>query len=562
MNLTKRLSLLTLAASTMLITWGEDATVSKVWVADLGNGQYQNPVIDADYSDPDVCRVGDDYYMTASSFANIPGLPVLHSKDLVNWTLIGHAIPSMPEYAQSAPDPSHGNAVWAPSIRYHDGEFYIYYGDPDLGIFMTKAKNPAGPWEPLVHVMKFKGIIDTCPFWDEDGKAYIAHGYAGSRAGVKSIIGMIEMTPDGKSVIGEDRIIYDGHLENETIEGAKMYKRGDWYYIMSPAGGVCTGWQVVLRSKNPWGPYEVKTVMDQGKTDINGPHQGAWIDTPDGKEDWFIHFQDKGPYGRVTHLQPMKWLENGWPVIGVDPDGDGCGQPVTKYKKPNVGKNYPAATPADSDEFDTTTLGLQWQWNGNPSPLWYFCDAASSRLRLFSHHTPEAKSLYYMPNMLLQKFPTENFTATAKVQFAPRKKNGKAMEGERAGLIVMGYDYATLALESRKDGIYLVEADCVKANKGATETEVASVKIPDDAELYLRVQVRMVGPKKPTKKEDYKAEARFSYSLDGKKFTPFGREFNVREGHWIGAKVGMFCTRDWESNDSGWLDIDWFRVTK
>ncbi len=562
MNLTKRLSLLTLAASTMLITWGEDATVSKVWVADLGNGQYQNPVIDADYSDPDVCRVGDDYYMTASSFANIPGLPVLHSKDLVNWTLIGHAIPSMPEYAQSAPDPSHGNAVWAPSIRYHDGEFYIYYGDPDLGIFMTKAKNPAGPWEPLVHVMKFKGIIDTCPFWDEDGKAYIAHGYAGSRAGVKSIIGMIEMTPDGKSVIGEDRIIYDGHLENETIEGAKMYKRGDWYYIMSPAGGVSTGWQVVLRSKNPWGPYEVKTVMDQGKTDINGPHQGAWIDTPDGKEDWFIHFQDKGPYGRVTHLQPMKWLENGWPVIGVDPDGDGCGQPVTKYKKPNVGKNYPAATPADSDEFDSTTLGLQWQWNGNPSPLWYFCDAASSRLRLFSHHTPEAKSLYYMPNMLLQKFPTENFTATAKVQFAPRKKNGKAMEGERAGLIVMGYDYATLALESRKDGIYLVEADCVKANKGATETEVASVKIPDDAELYLRVQVRMVGPKKPTKKEDYKAEARFSYSLDGKKFTPFGREFNVREGHWIGAKVGMFCTRDWESNDSGWLDIDWFRVTK
>lgn len=562
MNLTKRLSLLTLAASTMLITWGEDATVSKVWVADLGNGQYQNPVIDADYSDPDVCRVGDDYYMTASSFANIPGLPVLHSKDLVNWTLIGHAIPSMPEYAQSAPDPSHGNAVWAPSIRYHDGEFYIYYGDPDLGIFMTKAKNPAGPWEPLVHVMKFKGIIDTCPFWDEDGKAYIAHGYAGSRAGVKSIIGMIEMTPDGKSVIGEDRVIYDGHLENETIEGAKMYKRGDWYYIMSPAGGVSTGWQVVLRSKNPWGPYEVKTVMDQGKTDINGPHQGAWIDTPDGKEDWFIHFQDKGPYGRVTHLQPMKWLENGWPVIGVDPDGDGCGQPVTKYKKPNVGKNYPAATPADSDEFDSTTLGLQWQWNGNPSPLWYFCDAASSRLRLFSHHTPEAKSLYYMPNMLLQKFPTENFTATAKVQFAPRKKNGKAMEGERAGLIVMGYDYAALALESRKDGIYLVEADCVKANKGATETEVASVKIPDDAELYLRVQVRMVGPKKPTKKEDYKAEARFSYSLDGKKFTPFGREFNVREGHWIGAKVGMFCTRDWESNDSGWLDIDWFRVTK
>ncbi|MDE5651093.1 MAG: family 43 glycosylhydrolase [Duncaniella sp.] len=172
MNLTKKLSLLTLAASTVLTAWS-DNYVSQVWSPDAGNGEYINPIINADYSDPDLCRVGDDYYMTASSFCDIPGLPILHSKDLVNWTLIGHAIAEMPEYAQAAPDPSHGNAVWAPAIRYHNGEFYIYYGDPDLGIFMTKTKNPAGPWEPLVHVHKAKGIIDTCPFWDEDGKAYI-----------------------------------------------------------------------------------------------------------------------------------------------------------------------------------------------------------------------------------------------------------------------------------------------------------------------------------------------------------------------------------------------------
>ena len=556
-----RLALLSLFAACAATAAAEEY-VSEVWCPDPGNGKYINPIIDADYSDPDVVRVGDDYYMTTSSFSDIPGLPVLHSKDLVNWTIIGHAIAEMPDYAKFQ-TPNHGNAVWAPSIRYHNGEFYIYYGDPDLGIFMTKTKDPAGPWEPLTWVHKAKGIIDCCPFWDEDGKAYLPHGYAGSRAGVKSIIGMIEMTPDGKSTIRQDRIIYDGHLDNETIEGAKMYKRGDWYYIFSPAGGVPTGWQEVLRSKSPWGPYEARNVLEQGDTDINGPHQGAWIDTPDGKEDWFIHFQDKGPYGRVINLEPMKWLENGWPVIGVDPDGDGRGVPVRTYKKPNVGKTYPRQTPQESDEFDSVELGKQWQWKDNPSALWYYCDAAASKLRLFSNALPEsAKSIYDLPNLLLQKFPARNFTATAKVQFFPRKKDGKIMEGERAGIVVMGYNFGTLSLMSRNDGIYLVQTECYKANKGGEESEVEAIKVDDGKEMYLRMRLDYTGPKVPKQKPDYTAEATFYYSFDGKKFTKIGRPVKVDVGHWIGAKFGMYCSRSWTSNDSGWLDIDWFRVTK
>lgn len=556
-----RLALLSLFAACAATAAAEEY-VSEVWCPDPGNGKYINPIIDADYSDPDVVRVGDDYYMTASSFSDIPGLPVLHSRDLVNWTIIGHAIAEMPDYAKFQ-TPNHGNAVWAPSIRYHNGEFYIYYGDPDLGIFMTKTKDPAGPWEPLTWVHKAKGIIDCCPFWDEDGKAYLPHGYAGSRAGVKSIIGMIEMTPDGKSTIGQDRIIYDGHLDNETIEGAKMYKRGDWYYIFSPAGGVPTGWQEVLRSKSPWGPYEARNVLEQGDTDINGPHQGAWIDTPDGKEDWFIHFQDKGPYGRVINLEPMKWLENGWPVIGVDPDGDGRGVPVRTYKKPNVGKTYPRQTPQESDEFDSVELGKQWQWKDNPSALWYYCDAAASKLRLFSNALPEsAKTIYDLPNLLLQKFPARNFTATAKVQFFPRKKDGKIMDGERAGIVVMGYNFGTLSLMSRNDGIYLVQTECYKANKGGEESEVEAIKVDDGKEMYLRMRLDYTGPKVPKQKPDYTAEATFYYSFDGKKFTKIGRPVRVDVGHWIGAKFGMYCSRSWTSNDSGWLDIDWFRVTK
>ena len=534
----------------LLLCWGTvsaQSYVSQVWVSDLGNGKYKNPVLDADYSDPDVCRVGDDYYMTSSSFACIPALQILHSKDMVNWRIIGTAIERLlPEERFS--QMQHGNGVWAPSIRYHQGEFYIYYGDPDTGIYMVKSKDPAGKWDNPVLVKAAKGIIDTCPLWDEDGNAYIVHGYAGSRAGLKSILGLIRMTPDGTRAIGESRIIFDGHIGNATIEGPKFYKRDGWYYIFAPAGGVPTGWQTVLRSKNIWGPYEWKIVMAQGNTNINGPHQGAWVDTPDGKEDWFFHFQDKEAYGRVVHLQPMKWVD-GWPVIGVDKDGDGCGSPVYSYKKPNVGKTYSIETPAESDEFDSLELGLQWQWQANPKPIWYFCDGGNSLLRLYSYYTENQVNLWDVPNLLLQKFPTEDFTVTTKVSFAPSTK----YTGERTGLVVMGADYAVLAIENRADGLILVQNVCRKADKKGKEEENASVKLSDNT-LFLRVKVN-----KDSEKE---AICSFSYSVDGKKFISLGENFTAKPGKWIGAKVGLFITRPKAVNDGGWVDIDWFRVTK
>ena len=534
----------------LLLCWGTvsaQSYVSKVWVSDLGNGKYKNPVLDADYSDPDVCRVGDDYYMTSSSFACVPGLQILHSKDMVNWRIIGTAIERLlPEERFS--QMQHGNGVWAPSIRYHQGEFYIYYGDPDTGIYMVKSKDPAGKWDKPVLVKAVKGIIDTCPLWDEDGNAYIVHGYAGSRAGLKSILGLTRMTPDGTQAIGESRIIFDGHIGNATIEGPKFYKRDGWYYIFAPAGGVPTGWQTVLRSKNIWGPYEWKIVMAQGETEINGPHQGAWVDTPDGKEDWFFHFQDKEAYGRVVHLQPMKWVD-GWPVIGVDKDGDGCGSPVYSYKKPNVGKTYSVETPAESDEFDSLELGLQWQWQANPKPIWYFCDGGNSLLRLYSYYTENQVNLWDVPNLLLQKFPTEDFTVTTKISFAPSSK----YTGERTGLVVMGADYAVLAMENRGDGLFLVQNVCRKADKKGKEEENVSVKLSDNT-LLIRVKV-----KKDSEKE---AICSFSYSVDGKKFISLGENFTAKPGKWIGAKVGLFITRPKAINDGGWVDIDWFRVTK
>lgn len=169
--------------------------VSQAWVADQGNGTYKNPVLYADYSDPDVCRVGDDYYLTSSSFNCLPGLQILHSKDLVNWTIIGAAVPyALPPVTDVRPE--HGNRVWAPSIRHHNGEFYIFWGDPDQGAFMVKAKDPKGPWSEPVLVKAGKGIIDTTPLWDDDGRVYLVHAYAGSRAGLKSVITICELSAD------------------------------------------------------------------------------------------------------------------------------------------------------------------------------------------------------------------------------------------------------------------------------------------------------------------------------------------------------------------------------
>ncbi|MGL4519801.1 MAG: glycoside hydrolase family 43 protein [Phocaeicola sp.] len=532
--------------------------VSKVWVADQGNGTYKNPILYADYSDPDVCRVGDDFYMTASSFNCLPGLQVLHSKDLVNWTLIGAAIPhALPPVDNM--QPQHGNRVWAPCIRHHNGEFYIFWGDPDQGAFMVKTTDPAGTWSEPVLVKAGKGIIDTSPLWDDDGRVYMVHAYAGSRAGLKSVITLCELNADATKAITPSRIIFDGHEAHETCEGPKFYKHNGYYYIFLPAGGVPTGWQVVLRSKEIYGPYEWKTVMAQGKSNINGPHQGAWVTTQTG-EDWFVHFQDVGAHGRLTMLQPMTWV-NDWPVIGVDKDGDGCGDPVASYKKPNVGKTHPICTPVESDEFNSNQLGLQWQWHANINEMWSFCNPTDGFIRLYSHPVPENyKSLWDVPNLLLQKTPAPNFTATTKLTFSPIAK----YKGERTGLVVMGMDYAGLIIENTENGLVLSQLACKKADRGGVEEVKATTPLTDGT-VYLRVKFVTTGEKIKASEggHDLVVTCEFSYSTDGKRFQKLGETFQAREGKWIGAKVGLFCTRPAiVTNDGGWSDVDWFRIEK
>ena len=574
-----------------------------------------NPVLNADYSDPDVCRVGNDFYMTSSSFGCFPGLQILHSTDLVNWKIVGAALTDYPGTGWSderpwetlgqdlgteasvlpGPQewrtiPQHGNGVWAPAIRYHDGEFYIYCGDPDRGIFMVKTSDPRGRWSEPVWIVKAKGFIDPCPLWDTDGKAYLSHGCAGSRAGHKSVLFIAPMSADGTRLLDRSRIVYDGHETQPTIEGTKFYKKDGYYYIFSPAGGVPTGWQVVLRSKSPWGPYEERVVMAQGKSVINGPHQGAWVDTPSG-EHWFMHFQDKDAYGRVVHLQPMTWTSEGWPVIGVDKDGDGVGEPVLKYRKPGL-KSSGVFQPAESDSFTSHELGLQWQWLGVPSPYWYFIDMAAREthtnglgaLRLYSvDQADHWNNLSDSPNLLLQKTPADKFTATAKVRFIPNPQLKE--KGESCGLVLMGLDYAALKLTDTPSGVELQYVECRDALKGSAETvlgrtKLESVPLPMPySNKYMSTTVPPVAPLaymaadvflrlkvEPRERKGNVPDlvATFSYSTDGRNWKALtespSHSFTGKPGKWIGARFGFWCNRLAKKNDSGWMQVDWIQV--
>ena len=509
---------------------------SSLWVADRGDGTYRNPILFADYSDPDVVRVGDDFYMVASSFNCAPGMPVLHSNDLVNWRIVNHVFDRLPYSIYD--EPAHGCGAWAPSIRYHDDKFWVFFSTPDEGVFMSTASDPVGEWSPLHLVKAAKGWIDPCPFWDDDGQAYLVHAFAKSRAGVKSLLQICRMKPDGTALLDDGQIVFDGTEKHPTIEGPKMHKREGTYTIFAPAGGVVPGWQTVLTSRDIYGPYDDRIVMAQGNTEINGPHQGAWIELESG-ESWFVHFQDCGPYGRIVHLQPVEWRD-GWPVIGKDRNGDGIGEPVAGWKKPDVGDIYPVAVPQTTDEFDSEDLGLQWQWHANPKPEWMSLTESKGNLRLYAMPALTDANLWHAPNLLLQKLPAPAFTVTARLTFRPEG------EGERAGLVVMGYDYAYVALRSTGSGRQLVQCECANANDAPSLQEIAGASLAGES-VNLRVSVREG------------ALCRFSYSEDGRAFVPVGREFQARQGHWIGAKVGLFCVNLNSEPSRGFADFGWFR---
>lgn len=574
------------------------------WISDNDDGTYTNPVLYADYSDPDAIRVGADYYMTASSFSNTPGLPVLHSCDLVNWELIGYALKKLPDsrYDRAV----HGCGVWAPAIRYHDGKYFICFPMPDEGIYMCTAKDPYGEWSDPVRIYEGAGRIDPCPFWDEDGRAYLVSGVAKSRIGYKSVLHVQEMRPDGMALIGDPVVVFDGNENDQTtIEGPKLYKRNGWYYIFAPAGGVKTGWQTVLRSRNIFGPYEYRVVMRQGESDINGPHQGAWVDTASG-EDWFIHFQDVYAAGRIVHLQPMEWRDD-WPVIGVAKTGNDYGEPVRRYRMPNVGRDDKASelsggvsgaeavraeafkdtdksgavqTGAISDKVradvsqteainegerpeavnrgsagcyngHTGTPDLRWQWNANGKKEWYDTDGQG-----FILHAVKKDGAYGdIPNLLLQKWQAPEFTDIMELDIS------NLQNGDEAGVISMGMEYGLISFLREADGVKVVRVlgkqhfGKILAEK-ISEYSAELQNLPAEVErVFVKYVVERTGIRdlSPTEKNFPEETVSMYYSSDGAEYKK-AFEMKAVPGRWVGVKYGVFCVAAGE-NSTGSMKV-------
>jgi beta-xylosidase len=485
---------------------------------------YRNPILYADWPDPDVVRSGDDYYLVASSFNRVPGLPLLHSTDLVNWQIIGHALNRLvPEDHFAVPRP--GCGVWAPSLRVHDGRFWICYPDPDFGIYVTTATDPAGEWSEPRLVLPGQGLIDPCPLWDDDGNAYLVHGWARSRCGFNNRLTAYRMSTDLNEPLSPGRLVVDGDAIPgcRTLEGPKWYKRDGWYWIFAPAGGVTHGWQYAMRSRDVFGPYEPRIVLARGDTDVNGPHQGALVDTPGG-EDWFVHFQDLGAYGRITHLQPVRWAD-GWPVIGDD------GAPVHRHRTPDGRAPAPIA-PATSDTFPGGQPGPQWSWSANPAPGW-IAGHAGDGLRLTC--VPGGDDLRTAPNLLGQ--PLTGPTARIETEV---RLDGPA--GSRAGLAVHGHTYAWIGLERQPGGTSLT-CRIAEADGAAEKDAAAPAAVADEVRMRLVVTVT-------------EGVVTLAAEHGGERWE-WDPPFTATPGGWIGATVSLFAI-----GPAGHADFSGFTVTE
>lgn len=466
---------------------------------DQGDGTYINPVLNADYSDPDVIRVGKKYYMVASDF-HFMGMQVLESDDMVNWKIISQIYDrfDLPMWDSNM---RYAGGSWAPSIRYHDKKFWVYFCTPHEGLFMSTAENPEGPWSPLHCVKAVEKWEDPCPLWDDDGQAYLAH----SLHGAGPII-IHKMSSDGKELLDEGVTVYRGPV----AEGPKFLKKDGWYYISIPEGGVTSGWQTVLRSRNIYGPYENKRVLETGTTAVNGPHQGSLVETREG-EWWFYHFQETHPLGRVVHLQPASW-KDGWPVIGVDYDGNGVGEPVHVWKKPAVKvKNSEPFLPQSSDNFEDGTKGLQWQWNHNPHDAYWSLTERDGWLTI---RAQKSEGLAMAHNMLTQKCMGFVGTATVSLDIT------EMADGQRAGLLAIGNLFYGIGVLKEDGKCYIYVDD---------KNQVTLMKEIDQNEITLSVT--------------YDANRnifRFAYGKDKESLVAYGPEFSLRSGFWKGARVGLY----------------------
>ena len=490
---------------------------------DQGDGTYENPVLPSDYSDLDCIRVGADYYAISSTFQFSPGMVILHSRDLVNWTIQGHAVSDL---TQISPELNwnrmnrYGKGIWAGSIRNHAGRFWIYFGTPDEGYFMTTANEINGPWEPLHALLPEAGWDDCCPFWDDDGQGWLVG--SNFRDGYKTHLW--KLTVDGRDIVRDsDRVIY----QSRGSEANKLYKfNGLYYHFFSE---VQSAGRVIMmqRATNITGPWEEKQQLKHADREALEPNQGGFVEGPDGGWYFFTHHGRGSWEGRAASLLPVTWRD-GWPLVGtIGPDG--LGSMVWSGKKPLAGT--PILTPQSSDEFNSPILEPQWEWNYQPRSEKWSLNERPGWLRLHAFRPLEPDNLMKAGNTLTQRcFRT--FTNEVVIEL---DLSGMA-DGQQAGLCHFAKTYSAVGV--KQDG---ATRRLVNVNNGV----ITLGQSIEGTRLWLRSVWGLDG------------RSQYFFSLDGRAFAEFGSAYPLAWGNYRGDRIGLYSFNS--KADEGYVDVNYFR---
>lgn len=490
---------------------------------DQGDGTYLNPVIPADYSDLDCIRVGADYYAISSTFQFSPGVVILHSQDLVNWAILGHVVTDL---TQIGPELNwdrmsrYGHGIWAGAIRYHAGKFWVYFGTPDEGYFMSTAADPAGPWEPLHRVREGAGWDDCCPFWDDDGQGYLV----GTNFREKYKTYLFKLTADGREILKDSGVLINEGLGREAN---KLYKfNGLYYHLFSEHQGNSGRYLMMQRAKTIQGPYTEKKQLSDADRPVMEPNQGGLVQAENGEWFFFTHHGTGAWEGRCASLLPVTWVE-GWPIIGQVGD-DGIGHFGWSGKKPSEGKVMP---PSQADEeFNSPRLAPAWEWNYQPRAEKWSLTERPGFLRLHAFKPLRPDDLLSAGNTLTQRaLRTSRNVVTVVLDLS-----GMA-EGQVAGLCHFAKSHSSLRVRC-----------------GGTENRleftrhgtVTAGPVVTGKKIWLRSEWGLEGA------------SRYSYSLDGEIFTPFGETYQLAWGNYRGDRIGLFTYNN--QSEVGHVDIDWF----
>ena len=486
--------------------------------SDNGDGTYTNPIVFGDFPDPDVIRVDDVYYMVSTTMHIFPGATILKSYDLVNWEYCCNPLQRIEltdGYNLDNGQDRYSKGQWASALQYKNGTFYLLFTTLDEGSYLLTTTEINGTWDKK---KLNDAYYDPGLLFDPNGKNYIVYGINHIR--IAEVDDDFVKVPDGDKEVVQ-------YSFREGLEGSHLYKIGEYYYIYATYGG-WPAFQTVFRSKNVYGPYEEKKLIDDDNI-----HQGALVQTQTG-EWWTVLFYDKGPFGRFPNLQPVTWV-NDWPEIGVNGAG------VTTYRKPNVGREYGITSLPTNDNFRHYELGMQWGWNHNPDPSkWSLIENAGS-LRLYTANVVE--EMHQAKNTLTQRIlgyqnDMNNSFGTIKLEVE------HMINGDIAGISVFQDPYAYIGVKM-KDGVKKLIYDSASLTS-EDKAFIEGIEI-NQPTIYLRAVAGYLNGK-----------ANFYYSLDNINFIKFGNEFEMKYdlSMFTGNKFAIFNYAT--QTLGGYVDIDWF----